>query len=432
MRALHTSDWHLGHTLKEVNREYEHRAFLQWLLATLQSEQPDLLLISGDVFDTATPSATAEQMWFGFLAAARRQHPVMDIVVIAGNHDSPSRLAAPAPVLRELNVSIVATVPRGADLQPQWQQLIVPVCGGRALVAAVPFLRAHDLAHFTEEELASGQRDVAMAYRRVKTAVRAVRQPTQPLFVMGHLYAAGGVTDSKSERPIAVGGQDSAPPSMFPKEASYVALGHLHRGQKVYAEHVRYAGAPIPLAIEEANYHHHVVAIDVDDATLLASIRQLPIPRAVDIIRIPKRGWGSVDSVLATITALPDEVAGAAEALQPPPFVEVCVELDAPEPKLRAKIEAALVGKAVRLIHIDRRNAGTGETLQATANLRSLEQLTPIDVFEQLWRRNYGSEPSAEIRAAFAALHAEAAAATVLAVDEAAPEATPGPSKVAP
>ena len=122
MRALHTSDWHLGHTLKEVNREYEHRAFLQWLLATLQSEQPDLLLISGDVFDTATPSATAEQMWFGFLAAARRQHPVMDIVVIAGNHDSPSRLAAPAPVLRELNVSIVATVPRGADLQPQWHR----------------------------------------------------------------------------------------------------------------------------------------------------------------------------------------------------------------------------------------------------------------------------------------------------------------------
>ncbi len=420
MRVLHTSDWHLGHTLKEVSRDYEHRAFLQWLLRTLADEQPDLLLITGDVFDTATPPASAEQMWFGFLASARRQQPSMAIVVIAGNHDSPSRLAAPAPVLRELDVTIVATVPRGADQQPQWQQLVVPVCNGRALVAAVPFLRAHDLAHFSDEELATGHRDVSMAYQRVKAAVRAVRQPHQPLLVMGHLYAAGGVTDSKSERPIAVGGQDSAPPSMFPKEASYVALGHLHRGQRVYADHVRYAGAPIPLAIEEANYQHHVVAVDIDDATLKATIRQLYIPRAVDILRIPKRGAASLDEVLLGLAGLPAEVARE-PGIAPAPFLEVCVELSSPEPKLRAKIEAGVSGKNVRLIHIERRTAGTGAALQATDTLRSLEQLTPHDVFEQLWQRSYGGEPSTEIRAAFAALHAEAAAATPASVDESPP-----------
>ncbi len=417
MRVLHTSDWHLGHTLKEVSREYEHRQFLQWLLRTLADEQPDLLLITGDVFDTATPPASAEQMWFSFLAAARRQQPAMAIVVIAGNHDSPSRLAAPAPVLRELGVTIVATVPRGADQQPQWQQLVVPVCNGRALVAAVPFLRAHDLAHFSDEELATGDRNVSLAYQRVAAAVRAVRQPQQPLLVMGHLYAAGGVTDSKSERPITVGGQDSAPPSMFPKEASYVALGHLHRGQRVYADHVRYAGAPIALAIEEANYHHHVVAVDLDDTTHQAVIRQLYIPRTVDIIRIPKRGAAALDDILLTLAGLPAELARAPGAA-PPPFLEVCVELTGPEPKLRAQIEAGVAGKNVRLIHIERRTAGTDAALQATATLRSLEQLTPHDVFEQLWQRSYGSEPSAEIRAAFTALHTEAVAVMPAAVEE--------------
>jgi exonuclease SbcD len=96
MRVLHTSDWHLGHTLRgEVTREYEHQAFLDWLLATCVREAADALVITGDVFDSATPPASAERMWFELLAGARRARPAMDVVVIAGNHDSPARLGAP-------------------------------------------------------------------------------------------------------------------------------------------------------------------------------------------------------------------------------------------------------------------------------------------------------------------------------------------------
>jgi exonuclease SbcD len=127
MRLLHTSDWHLGHTLKEVTREHEHQAFLAWLLETCVHEAPDVLVITGDVFDSATPPASAERMWFELLAAARRARPVMDIVAIAGNHDSPARLGAASAVLRELGVHVLGSLPRRADASIDMDRVLLPV-----------------------------------------------------------------------------------------------------------------------------------------------------------------------------------------------------------------------------------------------------------------------------------------------------------------
>ena len=145
MRLLHTSDWHLGHTLKEVTREHEHAAFLAWLLEPCVREAPDVLVITGDVFDSATPPASAERMWFELLAAARRARPAMDIVAIAGNHDSPARLGAPSAVLRELGVHVIGGLPRAGDGALDLDRILIPVAGGRGLVAAVPFLRPIDV-----------------------------------------------------------------------------------------------------------------------------------------------------------------------------------------------------------------------------------------------------------------------------------------------
>ncbi|HEX5063889.1 MAG TPA: exonuclease subunit SbcD, partial [Kofleriaceae bacterium] len=146
MRLLHTSDWHLGHTLKEVTRDYEHAAFLKWLLETCAREEPDVLVITGDVFDSGTPPASAERMWFEFLAAARRNRPAMDIIAIAGNHDSPARLGAASAVLRELGVHVIGGLPRARDVQGDvatsgspvglhldLDRILIPVAGGRGL-----------------------------------------------------------------------------------------------------------------------------------------------------------------------------------------------------------------------------------------------------------------------------------------------------------
>src|SRR3954471_5759587 len=145
MRVLHTSDWHLGHTLRgEVTREYEHQAFLGWLLETCVREAADALVITGDVFDSATPPASAERMWFDVLAAIRRARPALDIVAIAGNHDSPARLGASSAVLRELGVHVVGGLPRRADGSLDADRILIPVAGGRGLIAAGPFLRPGD------------------------------------------------------------------------------------------------------------------------------------------------------------------------------------------------------------------------------------------------------------------------------------------------
>src|SRR5688572_5574178 len=111
LKLCHTSDWHLGHTLHGHGREHEHARFLAFLLDVLARERADALVIAGDVFDGSNPPASAQAAWYGFLADARSRLPGLDVLVVAGNHDSAARLAAPDPVLRALGVRVVASVP---------------------------------------------------------------------------------------------------------------------------------------------------------------------------------------------------------------------------------------------------------------------------------------------------------------------------------
>ncbi|MFP2913001.1 exonuclease subunit SbcD, partial [Pyxidicoccus sp. 3LFB2] len=148
MRLLHTSDWHLGHTLYDVSREAEHAAFLDWLLETLEAQAVDALLVAGDIFDTANPSADAQAAWYHFVARARRRMPRLDVVVIGGNHDSAARLDAPDPLFAALGVRVVGGLPRTRG-ELELERLLVPLhdAKGRvgAWVAAVPYLRPADL-----------------------------------------------------------------------------------------------------------------------------------------------------------------------------------------------------------------------------------------------------------------------------------------------
>ena len=117
MRLLHTSDWHLGQTLHDFDRGDEHQRFLNWLLDALEAEQIDALLIAGDIFDNPNPSADAQKQFYHFLTEAKRRMPHLDIVIIAGNHDSAGRLEAPASLLQVLGVTVVGCA-RTASRRP--------------------------------------------------------------------------------------------------------------------------------------------------------------------------------------------------------------------------------------------------------------------------------------------------------------------------
>jgi DNA repair protein SbcD/Mre11 len=399
MRILHTSDWHLGHTLRDWDRAPEHAAFLRWLLSTLEAEKVDALLIAGDIFDAANPPASAQEAWYTFLASARAASPDLEIVVIGGNHDSPARLDAANPLLRAVRVHMIGGLPR--DDEPGMDgRFIVPIRsrrGERALVAAVPFLRPGDLPVTDAVSIDPLVEGVRAVYHDAALRLRAQRDGGEPLLAMGHLYMAGSQLSEQSERPILGGNQHALPVDLFPDDVAYVALGHLHRAQHVGSPRIAYSGSPIPLSMAEAGYVHQVSVVDFEGAHL-DRIRSLHIPRHVELLRIPAQGEAPLADVIRAIAALPDGE-GMDESLHP--FLEVAIALDRPEPTLQQQVQEALRGRAVRLVKLTRVVTGTNLPLAEATTARALDDLSPDQVFVERHRREFSAPPSEALLAAF-------------------------------
>jgi len=408
MRLLHTSDWHLGQTLHNFDRSYEHGRFLDWLVDTLVAEDIDVLLIAGDIFDNANPSAAAHRQLYRFLQQARAKVAHLQIVVIAGNHDSPGRLEAPTPLLEAHGVVVVGNVARSAGGEVDVERLLVPLRDRAGTVAAwclaIPFLRPGDVPRAAldgkDSELDPYLHGTTLLYQQAFALAQQRCTEGQAIVAMGHCHMVGGQSSQDSERRIVIGGTEALPATMFDPQVAYVALGHLHLAQRVGGhEHRRYCGSPLPLSFSEVGYQHGVLRIDLDGPAV-AAVTTLPVPRAVQLLRVPAQP-APLDEALAALEALvlPDA---------PPfeqPFLEVRVLLDGPEPGLRGRVEAALAGKPVRLAKIEpTRRHTASDPAEAALTLDQLAQLQPDDIFRRLWAQRYGAEAPPEQLAAFAEL----------------------------
>lgn len=388
MRLLHTSDWHLGQSLHGQDRDYEHQAFLRWLLARIQALVPDALLIAGDIFDTVNPPLKAQERLYDFIVSAHEALPSLTIVMIAGNHDSGSRIELPAPLMRRLRTHALGRVLWLDDGQLDCERLLIPLPGANGAIAgwclALPFLRPAEVTgpHLGENYLSG----IALVHQRLIAAANARRAPGQPLIAISHAHMAGGAVSLDSERSLVIGHAEALPASLFDDSVNYVALGHLHKPQQVNGEQrLRYSGSPIPLSFSEVDYPHQVLQVDfVGDR--LEQVQPHRVPRAVDLLRV---GPAPLDEVLARLAALPQPDL-LAEVVQHP-WLEVRVTLNEPQPELRARVEAALNGKAARLVRIaveyQGRSAGGSE-----GPLEQLEQLSPEQVFSRAWEEQYASQ----------------------------------------
>ncbi|MBC7453404.1 MAG: exonuclease SbcCD subunit D C-terminal domain-containing protein [Massilia sp.] len=412
MRLLHTSDWHLGQTLHNYERTYEHQCFLDWLLDTVVAEQADALLIAGDVFDNANPSAAAQKQLYRFLQQARARAPQLDIVLIAGNHDSPGRLEAPGPLLEAHGTSVIGHIARAKDGTIDIERLVIPLHGVdgsvQAWCLAIPFLRPGDVP--TRAACAANEGDaappdpymegIALLYQQAFALASAKRQPHQAIVAMGHCHMVGGQASLDSERRIVIGGTEALPDTVFDAAIAYAALGHLHLAQRVgQHEHRRYCGSPLPLSFAEIGYQHQVLRIDLA-AGAVRAVHPLLVPRAVDLLRVPATP-APLDEALAALAALTLAPLPAHQQ----PLLEVRVLLDAPEPGLRARIEAAIEGKPVRLAKIEptrKHGAAAGEAV--AMSLDQLAQLQPDDIFRRLYLQRYGDAAPLELVSAFAEL----------------------------
>jgi len=446
MRLLHTSDWHLGQSLHNFDRQYEHQRFLDWLLDTIVAERADALLIAGDIFDNANPSAASQRQLYAFLRQARARAPQLDLIVIAGNHDSPGRLEAPGPLLEAHGTQVIGAVARSADGAIDVSRMVLPLTGSDGQVAAwclaIPFLRPGDVprpattvsdaassaatasdavaAATPAAEVPAGALDAAAAaepsgapdpylagiaelYRQALAHAQSVALPGQAIVAMGHCHMIDGQMSQDSERRIVIGGTEMLPAGMFAPPIAYAALGHLHLAQQVGQHaHLRYCGSPIPLSFAEVDYRHQILRIDLDGGDV-REIAPIHVPRAVPLMRIPARP-APLEEVLEALRALELDEKLSQAPPEAQPLVEVRVRLDAPEPGLRARIEEALQGKPVRLAKIETSSGARASLEDAALSLDQLDRLKPDDIFRRLYQQRYGSEAPPDQLSAFAEL----------------------------
>ncbi|WP_431145621.1 exonuclease SbcCD subunit D C-terminal domain-containing protein [Pseudomonas alvandae] len=403
MRLFHTSDWHLGQNLHGQDRDFEHACFLDWLLRQLASEKPDVLLIAGDIFDTVNPPVKAQERLYDFIVSAHEQNANLTIVMIAGNHDSGSRIELPAPLMRRLRTHALGRVLWLDDGQLDVERLLLPLPDAkgkvRAWCLALPFLRPAEVtgAQRGDDYL----RGIGQVHEWLIAAANAKRKKGQALIAISHAHMAGGSVSEDSERSLIIGNAEALPASLFGPSITYVALGHLHKPQKVNGEtRIRYSGSPIPLSFSEIGYQHQILDITLDGEKLLNVDPRL-IPRAVNLQRL---GPAPLADVLVQLKDLPD--IDLLADVQRQPWLEVRVRLDEPQPDLRQQVETALQGKAVRLVRIAAEYAGSGATAGAEegAALIELDQLSPQDLFSRAWQDTYGSEVDEQTLKDFAVL----------------------------
>ena len=403
MRLFHTSDWHLGQNLHGQERDFEHASFLTWLLARLAERQPDVLLIAGDIFDTVNPPVKAQERLYDFIVNAHEQQPKLTIVMIAGNHDSGSRIELPAPLMRRLRTHALGRVLWLDDGTLDVERLLLPLPDAEGEIGAwclaLPFLRPAEVTGATLGD--NYLRGIGRVHELLIEAANLKRQPGQALIAISHAHMAGGSVSEDSERSLIIGNAEALPASLFGPSITYVALGHLHKPQRVNGEErIRYSGSPIPLSFSEIGYAHQILEITCE-GDQLRSVETLLIPRAVNLQRI---GPAPLAELLLQLKDLPDIDLLADTERQP--WLEVRVRLDEPQPDLRNQIEGALQGKAVRLVRIAAEYAGNGrgDGRDDGEGLIELDQLNPLELFSRAWQENYGSEVDEQTLTDFATL----------------------------
>lgn len=402
MILLHTSDWHIGQYFYGYDRKEEHLVFFDWLKKTIKDQQADVLLVAGDIFDSPNPSAESQKLFYRFLRETVTDNARLQIVITAGNHDSAARLEAPVPLLEGMNIHIKGVIRRNENNQPDYRCLFVPLEKGgntEAWCIAVPYLRQGDYPN--AESYARGVKEM---YEILYNELKQIKQPGQPIVVMGHLQATGSEIseNDRSERTI-IGGLECVSPEIFDKEdIVYTALGHLHKAQKVSGrENVCYCGSPLPMSFAEKRYKQGVNLIEIHENSL-KRIERLHFEPPVGLLSIPKEPK-PLSEVLEEIVSLPD-----GEITATSPYLELKVLITGPEPSMRSQIEEALKNKSVRLTSaVPFKKKRDGHSTAFT--YEELKTISPMKMAEDIFSYRYGDEMPDKMKHLLQAIIEEAA-----------------------
>lgn len=376
MKILHTSDWHIGKRLMGRERLDEQAEVLDEIVRICDEEEIELVLLAGDVFDTYTPSAEAEDLFFAKIKQVAGEHRA--VLVISGNHDDGIRLSAAAPLAEEQGIYIVGNA-RKAVLVKDSSRKIRPVESGkgyvifenakgeRAFVSTLPYPNE---ARFKEE------RSDLPYIERMKSWIdegESGNKDKLPSVFMAHIFVAGGVV-SDGEREIDLGGARALPIEALPP-SDYIALGHLHKKQHMGKAHCYYSGSPLQYSFDESADK----GVKVFDLTVsgVENLKDVPLTKGKKLIRLEAE---NAETALKLLEEYPDDL------------VEMKLILTAP---LLSSDSQALAAKQnlVSLVSEVR----TEENIE----FESRKGLSSDALFTAFYRSTYGEEPKGELKELF-------------------------------
>jgi len=414
MKILHTSDWHIGRTLYDRKRYDEFENFFIWLLNTLDSENIDVLLIAGDIFDNGTPSNKAQELYYKFLCNVNKtkcQH----IVIIGGNHDSASFLNAPQSILKSLDVHVVGAISDNLEDEIIILDILktpntdleritnnIPSSEiSKLIICAVPYLRDKDIRTVSAgESLEDKAQNLIQGIKKHYSAVAELalkkrneiykecmgKKPAYiPIIGTGHLFAAGGIAGD-GVRDLYVGSLAYVNIEAFPKCFDYVALGHLHIAQSLGGtEHIRYSGSPIPMGFGEAKQIKKLITIDFPENKPENHIHQepclagSPVKPSINEVSIPnfqmlERISGNLDHITQKIKELKTNHSNA--------WLEI--EYTGLEiiPDLKIRLDEAILESNLEIRRI--KNKRISESIiKSNFSQENLKDLNPNEVFDK-------------------------------------------------
>ena len=369
MKILHTSDWHIGKQLYTKKRYDEFSQFLDWMAETVKSQKIDILLISGDIFDTTTPSNRAGELYYNFLHKVANDSSCRHIVITAGNHDSPSFLEAPKEILKFLNIHIVANID---DIESEVLKLSVN--DEEIIICAVPYLRDRDLRESVLGESIEDKEQkliyaISKHYQSVAEYAKDLQRNNEPIIAMGHMFVRGDSSKiGDGVRELYVGSLAHVGVDIFDECFDYVALGHLHIPQKVGGkDNIRYSGSPLAMGFGEAKQQKSVVILDFNDKM---EITKLDIPKFQHLKQIK----GDLDKIEKQLKELKE--------LGQSTWVEVEYNGKEVVGNLSAIIDDIIKDSKIEILRIKSKTY-KHKTLKQTKANESLEELDVYEVFDK-------------------------------------------------
>ena len=376
---------------------------MEWLLGELERRQTEVLLISGDIYHYSQPSASAQAAFFGFLARCDQIETLRHVVVVAGNHDSPSRLEAPRQILESVGVTVIGS------LDPEHpEEAIVPIMNGdecAAVVIAVPYLSESRLGIATTDTDASELRRLYAARFAELHDMLAAKAKAEfgdvPLIGMGHLTCSDGqkaLEEGDFYTPIhSYSAVFGLPTSVFSDVFDYVALGHIHRCHQVGSRHVWYSGSPVPISVIEARTPRYVIEVEAGETV---RARKRLVPRWRDVYEIE----GKTDDVADLVRSLEWDT-------ELPPYLYVDVLVDAGEhvevDRFQNMIARHFGDEGLpRIVRFRTKSEAQTQTEVETTQIADLDELEPLDVFHRMYLLKHGVAPPVEVLATFRELMA--------------------------